>query len=78
MRQERLDELKSQNQASRLADATLGIEALCGQAKAMADGARFVRDLDPPLGTISKPCDGIADQVRVGHCSLIPCDVLIR
>jgi hypothetical protein len=36
-------------------------ETLGGQSKKMADGARPIRDFQPPFGTVAKPCDGVAD-----------------
>jgi len=47
-------------------------EALGGLSKKMADGARPIRDFQPPFGTVAKPCNGVADHVRACHCSLVP------
>ncbi|SRR5229473_7330530 len=41
-------------------EAALRIEGLCGQPEKMADGARVVRDFQPPFGAVSKPRDGVA------------------
>jgi hypothetical protein len=53
-------------------------EALGGQSKKMADGARFVRDLQPPFWIVAKPCDGVSDHVRACHCGLVPSRAIIR
>jgi hypothetical protein len=47
-------------------------EALNGQSKKMADGARLIRDFQPPFGAVAKSRDGVADHVRACHCGLVP------
>jgi hypothetical protein len=44
----------------------------------MADGARRVRDFEPPFGAVAKPCDGVADHVRACPCGLVPSRVIIQ
>ena len=56
----------------------LRIEALCGQSKKMADGARLVCDFQSPLRTVAKSCDDVADHVRAYGCGLVPSRVIIR
>jgi hypothetical protein len=43
----------------------------------MADGARVVRDFQPPFGAVSKPRDGVADHVRARHCGFVPCHIVV-
>ena len=61
-----------------LLGAALRIEALGGQSKKMADGARPIHDFQPPFRTVAKPCDGVADHVRACHCGLVPGRAIIR
>jgi hypothetical protein len=58
-------------------EAALRIEGLCGQPEKMADGARVVRDFQPPFGAVSKPRDGVADHVRACHCGFVPCHIVV-
>jgi hypothetical protein len=56
---------------------TLRIEGLRGQPENMADGARLVRDFQPPFGAVSKPRDGVADHVRACPCSFVPRRIVV-
>jgi hypothetical protein len=42
----------------------LRIEGLYGQPEKMADGARLIRDFQPPLVAVSELRNGVADHVR--------------
>jgi hypothetical protein len=52
-------------------EAALRIDGLYGQPEKMADGARLIRDFQPPLVTVSELRNGVADHVRACRCSLI-------
>jgi hypothetical protein len=59
-------------------EAALRVEGLCGHSEKMTDGARLVRDFQPPLGAVAKPRDGVADHVRACHCSFVPSRSVVR
>jgi hypothetical protein len=52
--------------------SALWIEGLCGYPKKVEDGARLVRDFQPPFGAVSKPRDGVADHIRTRRCCFVP------
>jgi len=56
----------------------LAIEGLCGQPEKMADGARPIRDLQPPFWAVAKPCDGVADHIRACSSGLVPSRFIIQ
>ena len=37
----------------------------------------FVAYFQAPFGTVSKACDGVADEVRAHLRTLVPCGVMI-
>jgi hypothetical protein len=54
------------------------VERFRGQPEKMADGARLVCNFQPPLWTVAKPCDGVADHIRTCPRGLVPRRVIIQ